>query len=804
MNRLDLVPLIAFTVSALLLLHTTEVFGQSSPFSDSTAASGTQILPAIGAKATNGLTSDTGIVIGSIGVPGACPGSPVDLRDDGVIIQKISVSPPSGATLKLTQLTLTNLGSAPSTDSGTIAQTVNPPNTNNANLVIYDFNSKKCIAVATVDSVPTGTPFSTTISFSPAFDLTGTTIIGIAVQPAAAGNWSANMIGDTIQLRTQIAYQNIQNNIISNFSATVDSHGAFTFSLGTLSEMSLTPTDFVPINTSPLVLQNLQFVVNAANEGHLHLPSDQQYYGMALRDVCVLNVGSAHAARDINSITLFSAGTAPATSLSGTGTDLDQETKCAGAGTTAFGTFNSSGGLGVSLQTPPMSINSIILASSLTTNFTLTAQLRSSAGLGQTLRLQTALILAPIVQKGGVQTPSGTTGTLPGGANPRAMMSETLAIESGQPHLSVSDAEVIPRSPGQDFPPTTETTLDASNFSPLTSSGGGVQSFSATLSYDPMIVQIAGASCLGIRGVAQTESSGVFHRTQISNCQVDNGRGAASFLVQVVRGTLPTGGPAHLATIALQAGVQANASSSTLLNLAVSNVRDKNGNLIGVTATPALVRFLPPGDVNGDGQVTSEDAVLLANAILAAMAAGCGNDAFAAPISVGTQPAALTVPQLEAADIAFPFATPQANPPIFAHSDFTCANITSADVAAIARLALLTGRASAVSALQTLTPSPPWNTFHIESLALTPVMPRSGGVAELSVHGYGITGLELWFYDLAGRLVFNEFADGSRLRFQLADGLGRPLARGVYLYVVTMHGFDGTVIQSGVRKLIVR
>ena len=65
---------------ATLLVASAAAFGQT--FSDMTTATATQILPAIGAKASNGMTSDTGIVIGSVGVPGSCPGSAVDLRDD--------------------------------------------------------------------------------------------------------------------------------------------------------------------------------------------------------------------------------------------------------------------------------------------------------------------------------------------------------------------------------------------------------------------------------------------------------------------------------------------------------------------------------------------------------------------------------------------------------------------------------------------------------------------------------------------------------------------------------------------------
>jgi len=370
------------------------------------------------------------------------------------------------------------------------------------------------------------------------------------------------------------------------------------------------------------------------------------------------------------------------------------------------------------------------------------------------------------------------------------LMSKTLSIESGQAHLSIQDAAVVLRSPGQNYPPTTQTILNASNFK-----APGVQSFSAKITYDPMMVQIAGALCSGISGTAQSAST--HFETVIHNCQVDNGHGQASFGVEV-KGTPPTGGPAQMVTIALQAGVLANTSSSTLLNLAVTNVLDQNGTPISVTATPALVRFLSPGDFNGDGQVGIDDAIQVANAIMTALSDGCGMNVFAGPSL------ALTVPQLEAADATFPFATPQTNPPIFSSSDFSCANITSADVAAIARRSLLTGGASALAALQALAQPMPTKALQLENVVLMPGLLRGGGYAQLTARGYGIAGLELRCYDLAGRLVINEFSDGSRLRFQLRDGWGHPLARGVYLYLVTVRGTDGTVIQSGVRKLLVR
>ncbi|MEM4413948.1 MAG: M6 family metalloprotease domain-containing protein [Candidatus Caldarchaeum sp.] len=64
--------------------------------------------------------------------------------------------------------------------------------------------------------------------------------------------------------------------------------------------------------------------------------------------------------------------------------------------------------------------------------------------------------------------------------------------------------------------------------------------------------------------------------------------------------------------------------------------------------------------------------------------------------------------------------------------------------------------------------------------------------------------IQLWVYDLSGRLVAAERALGSELRFRGLSRDGQRLARGVYLYIVTLYGRDGSVWRSEVRKLIVR
>lgn len=57
---------------------------------------------------------------------------------------------------------------------------------------------------------------------------------------------------------------------------------------------------------------------------------------------------------------------------------------------------------------------------------------------------------------------------------------------------------------------------------------------------------------------------------------------------------------------------------------------------------------------------------------------------------------------------------------------------------------------------------------------------------------------------LAGRTVLDEEGYSSALTiYGLADRNGNPLANGVYLYVVTVRGWDGRVLRSEVRKLVI-
>lgn len=69
--------------------------------------------------------------------------------------------------------------------------------------------------------------------------------------------------------------------------------------------------------------------------------------------------------------------------------------------------------------------------------------------------------------------------------------------------------------------------------------------------------------------------------------------------------------------------------------------------------------------------------------------------------------------------------------------------------------------------------------------------------------GQGITSLSVKIYDLAGRMVFAQEASGTRLIWNYLNSEGRPVANGLYLYVVTFKGADGQTLKSEAKKLVV-
>jgi len=91
----------------------------------------------------------------------------------------------------------------------------------------------------------------------------------------------------------------------------------------------------------------------------------------------------------------------------------------------------------------------------------------------------------------------------------------------------------------------------------------------------------------------------------------------------------------------------------------------------------------------------------------------------------------------------------------------------------------------------------------VREIKLSPNPVKSTYTATFRVEGLGIAGIKVEVFNLAGMKVSEEEASSNTLKFYALDDKGRPLANGVYLYVVTVRGFNGEAIRSEIRKLVV-
>jgi len=87
---------------------------------------------------------------------------------------------------------------------------------------------------------------------------------------------------------------------------------------------------------------------------------------------------------------------------------------------------------------------------------------------------------------------------------------------------------------------------------------------------------------------------------------------------------------------------------------------------------------------------------------------------------------------------------------------------------------------------------------------LSPVTLRAGSRAlTFAVSGQGIASLGVEIFNLNGEKIFAQETAGTQLTWNLLTADGRPVANGVYLYVVTIQDANGQILRSEVRKLIV-
>lgn len=90
----------------------------------------------------------------------------------------------------------------------------------------------------------------------------------------------------------------------------------------------------------------------------------------------------------------------------------------------------------------------------------------------------------------------------------------------------------------------------------------------------------------------------------------------------------------------------------------------------------------------------------------------------------------------------------------------------------------------------------------LKPFAVNAVRLAADGTAwQLNVVGHSIASAQVEVYDLAGRKQVMAQAQGNALRWRMLGADGKPLANGVYLYVVTVRGTEGQTWRSRVGKL---
>jgi len=93
--------------------------------------------------------------------------------------------------------------------------------------------------------------------------------------------------------------------------------------------------------------------------------------------------------------------------------------------------------------------------------------------------------------------------------------------------------------------------------------------------------------------------------------------------------------------------------------------------------------------------------------------------------------------------------------------------------------------------------------LNVQAFSAGPNPARSSQLS-FRVEGTGIESIQVEVYDLAGRSIFNSgFLSGRELSWDLLTADGKPVANGVYLYVITARGYDGQLVRSKVQKLVI-
>lgn len=263
---------------------------------------------------------------------------------------------------------------------------------------------------------------------------------------------------------------------------------------------------------------------------------------------------------------------------------------------------------------------------------------------------------------------------------------------------------------------------------------------------DPKTRLIAGTAQINV-GVAHAGTSNV--AATIGTLGAFGGQGRISFRVQINNPL-----PADAFTISNQAQIS-GANISAQYSDDPRTPTPNDATLVVLSSS-----FLLCGDVDGNGLVEETDAQLAARAILGALE--------------------LTESQRLAADVAPPFG-----------------RLDARDVTRISEIARgyraycppLDARTPQATPLQA---SPPVTLERAEYRSL-------GRFIRFRAQGSGIAVVNVQVFNLAGKTVFiSDWLQGTELTWN-----PDPLANGVYLYVLSVRGADGSLVRSRIQKLVI-
>ena len=286
----------------------------------------------------------------------------------------------------------------------------------------------------------------------------------------------------------------------------------------------------------------------------------------------------------------------------------------------------------------------------------------------------------------------------------------------------------------------------------------GLGTIHGVISFDPEIIQVVSTA----QGTYRVRGLGNY---LVDALTVDNFAGTIEFLLILKPGRKPLTGSGDIMEIEFESAPNVNPGDSSPLDVEITDALDASANdlIFNEVSGTARIRIIM-GDVDGNGVVTRRDATLLARWLMGR--------------------AVLTPIQKKAADVdhSCPSSTDWA-----ALEPGGCVDET--DVRWIKE---------AAAGLRTLSSSA---NFQVLGRGLTVLMLPSGG---LELRAPSAERLSLQVFGLSGQMVFSAESATGTLRFAGVSNRGQRLAKGVYLYVVTLYGRDGSVWRSEVRKLVVK